>query len=62
MQWTVRFFDKESHKWKIGAETEGISSGGKAYALRQEARWKGMAVYSDTIFKNTSVDYVTPIV
>lgn len=61
MQWTVRFFENKSGKWKIGANTQGISSGAKAYALRQQARWKGMALNSDRIFKNTSLDYVTPI-
>ena len=61
MQWTVRFFENKSQKWKVGADTEGISGGAKAYALRQEANWKGMAVNSDRVFKNTSVDYITLI-
>jgi hypothetical protein len=62
MQWTMRFFKTKSDKWKLGADTEDISSGPKAYALRQEFRWKGMAVQSDRIFKNTSIDYMSPII
>lgn len=62
MQWTVRFFLNKSKKWKVGADTSGISRGAKAYALRQESRWKRMAVESDKIFKNTSFQYVTPII
>ena len=62
MQWTVRFFKNKSEKWKVAADTLGISSGAKAYALRQEFRWKGMAMKSDRIFKITSVDYLTPFV
>ena len=62
MQWTVRNFLKNSEKWRQGADTTDISSGAKAYALRQESRWKGMAVQSDKLFKNTSFQYVTPII
>ena len=62
MQWTVRFFKKKSEKWKEASRYPDISSGAKAYALRQEFRWKGMAIKSDTIFKNTSTDYVTPFI
>lgn len=62
MQWTVRFFKKKSEKWKVAADTPGITSGAKAYALRQEFRWNGMATKSDRIFKVTSVDYLTPFV
>ena len=62
MQWTVRFFENKSKQWKIATASQDISSGAKAYALRQEARWKGMALRSDEIFKNSSFDYVTPII
>jgi hypothetical protein len=62
MQWTVRFFLKKSEKWREGADTYNISSGAKAYALRQHSRWTGMAVTSDKIFKDTSKDYITPII
>jgi len=61
MQWTVRFFINKAVKWKAGADTQDISRGAKAYALRQESRWREMAVNSDKIFKNTSKDYVSPI-
>lgn len=62
MQWTVRFFKKMAEKWEIGAETFEISSGAKAYALRQGSRWREMAITSDKIFKSTSKEYVTPII
>lgn len=60
MQWTVRFFKNKAEKWRDGALTPDISTGAKAYALRQEARWKRMMVNSDRLFKKTSPDYVTP--
>lgn len=62
MQWTVRFFKKKSEKWQVGSCSPGISSGAKAYAIRQEFRWKGMAINSDSIFKNTSSDYLSPFI
>jgi hypothetical protein len=62
MQWTVRFFKNMAEKWKLGAESQGISNGAKAYALRHESRWGEMAVNSDKIFKYTSTDYVAPII
>jgi hypothetical protein len=62
MQWTVRFFQKKSELWKLGADTPDIPSGAKAYALRQESQWHAMAVNSDRVFKNSSSHYVTPIV
>lgn len=62
MQWTVRYFKNKSEKWNVAANYLDITSGAKSYALRQEFRWKRMAVKSDTIFKNTSSDYITPFV
>ena len=62
MQWTVRFFLNKSEKWKAATRLTDISNGAKAYALRQESRWKGMSIKSDIIFKNTSTDYITPFV
>jgi len=62
MQWTVRFFKNKAEKWKVAAHYPEISNGAKAYALRQEFRWKGMSIKSDTIFKHTSVDYITPLI
>ena len=62
MQWTVRFFKKKSEKWKVAAYSPNISSGAKAYALCQEYWWKAMLIKSDTVFKNTSVDYITPLI
>src|ERR1700678_609752 len=47
MQWTVRFFKNKSEKWKAAASLTNISSGAKAYALRQEFRWKQMSLNSD---------------
>ena len=61
MQWTIRYFKNMAEKWKVGAETLVVSGGAKAYALRQESRWREMAVNSDKIFKYTSTDYNTPI-
>jgi hypothetical protein len=60
MQWTVRFFKNKSEMWKAASISPDISSGAKAYALRQEDRWKRMSLLSDTVFKNTSTDYITP--
>jgi hypothetical protein len=51
-----------ARKWKIGADTFGISNGAKAYALRQESRWREMAINSEKIFKSTSKEYVTLII
>jgi hypothetical protein len=62
MQWTVRFFKNKAEKWRDGALTPDISIGAKAYALRQEARWKQMSLKSDKLFKKTAIDYVTPII
>lgn len=62
MQWTVRHFVSLAEKWKAGAASHVISNGAKAYALRQESRWRKMAANSDKIFKYTSIDYVTPII
>lgn len=62
MQWTVRFFKKKAEQWKVGADTLNISSGARAYALRQESHWNVMAITSDRIFKKFSLDYVTPII
>ena len=59
MQWMVRFFKKKSEKWKVAAYSPNISSGAKAYALHREYWWKAMSIKSDTVFKNTSVDYNT---
>ena len=61
MQWTVRFFLKKGENWRLGAYTEDISSGARAYAFRQVSRWEGMAVHSDRIFKKISLDYLSPI-
>jgi hypothetical protein len=60
MQWTVRFFKNRAEKWKVASHYPDISRGAKAYALRQEFRWKGMAINSDSIFKNTSSNYISP--
>jgi hypothetical protein len=62
MQWTVRFFKNKAEKWRDGALTPDISTGAKAYALRQEARWIQMSLKSDKLFKKTAIDYVTPII
>ena len=61
MQWTVQYFLNEAEKWKIGGNSESIAVGAKAYALRQEARWRMMALNSDNTFKKTTSDYVSPI-
>jgi hypothetical protein len=60
MQWTVRFFKNKAEKWKVASHYPDITRGAKAYALRQEFRWKQMAINSDSIFKNTSSDYISP--
>ena len=62
MQWMVRFFKKKLEKWKVAVYSPNISSGAKAYALRREYWWKAMSIKSDTVFKNTSVDYITPLI
>jgi hypothetical protein len=62
MQWTVRFFLRKAEQWREGADTPSISGGAKSYALRQESRWRDMARNSDKTFKNTSIDYVTPLI
>ena len=51
MQWTVRYFLNKAEKWKIGGNSESIAVGAKAYTLRQEARWRMMALNSDNTFK-----------
>ena len=61
MQWTVLYFLNEAEKWKIGGNSESIAVDAKAYALRQEARWRMMALNSDNTFKKTTSDYVSPI-
>lgn len=61
MQWTVRYFLNEAEKWMIGGNSQNITVGAKAYALRQEARWRMMALNSDNAFKKTTSDYVSPI-
>ncbi len=62
MQWTVRYFLNEAEKWRVGADTNDISVGAKAYALRQEGRWRKRAFNSDNVFKRTSSDYASPII
>jgi hypothetical protein len=61
MQWTVRSFLNEAEKWKIGGNGQNSTDGAKAYALRQEARWRMMALNSDNTFQKTTSDYVSPI-
>ena len=62
MQWTICFFKNKAEKWKVAACYPNISSGAKVYCLQQEFQWKQMSIKSDTIFKNTSLDYITPFI
>ena len=61
MQWTVRYFLNKSDMWKKGADCHTISPGGKAYARRQSTFWAGLTDVADRVFKNTTMQYRSPI-
>ncbi|KAK7467576.1 hypothetical protein VKT23_004629 [Stygiomarasmius scandens] len=50
MEWRVAWFNWASETWRQRATGVGISQGGKAYALAQQARWRGFMERSQTRF------------
>lgn len=58
MQWTVRYFLHESHRWKERSLNPSVLDGPKAYAARQSDIWYGRAAAADKYFKLSNKSHV----
>ncbi|KAF8950435.1 hypothetical protein BDZ97DRAFT_1933982 [Flammula alnicola] len=62
MQWTVRYFSRESSKWRSAVDTPTISAGAKAYAYRKHLFWHKLAVVADKASRQTcGTQYTSPL-
>jgi hypothetical protein len=59
MEWTTRFFLHHEEQWRIRAGAEHNHAGPKAYAARQAANWRQLALDAERLFRASNKDYIT---
>ncbi|KAF8952672.1 hypothetical protein BDZ97DRAFT_1680932, partial [Flammula alnicola] len=61
MQWTVRYWTRESSKWRSALDIPSASAGAKAYAHRKYLFWYKMALVADKAFRQSCLNYASPL-
>jgi hypothetical protein len=61
MQWTTRSFLHKAREWQARFEEPNIDRGPQAYAARQSAQWRYMALDADRLFRSANSEYTSLI-